>query len=148
MNIPRIKVKVEIENVHGERIKITGSEQAHEVCKKLFDADTIAWTEEMILISLNRQNEVIGYNKISSGGMAGVIVDPKVIFSLLLNTSAHGFIVAHNHPSGTTNPSQEDIKITKRLKESGELLDIKLLDHLILTPDPDKYLSFADQGLI
>ncbi|MFT5383884.1 MAG: DNA repair protein RadC [Saprospiraceae bacterium] len=85
--------------------------------------------------------------KISSGGMAGTVVDAKIIFRKALeNGPASGIILAHNHPSGNLKPSQADIDITKKLKKAGETLDINVLDHLIIAGQ--SYYSFADDGLL
>lgn len=92
---------------------------------------------------LNSANRVLGVMEVSSGGVAGTVADPKVIFAAALKCSA--LILAHNHPSGNLRPSQADTNLTKRLVNGGELLDIAVLDHLIITEDD--YLSFADEGL-
>jgi DNA repair protein RadC len=98
------------------------------------------------MIILNRANEVIGYSKISSGGTASTVVDAKVIFTKALLSGAHSIILAHNHPSGNLQASEDDIKVTKQLVNAGRVLDIRVLDHLILT---DKgYLSMADEHLM
>jgi DNA repair protein RadC len=88
----------------------------------------------------------LGVMSISKGGVSGTVVDPKLVFSGALKALACSIILSHSHPSGNTKPSQADIAITKRLKQGGELLDIGILDHLIITPDA--YYSFADEGLI
>ncbi|MEY2764107.1 MAG: hypothetical protein RLZZ205_531, partial [Bacteroidota bacterium] len=75
----------------------------------------------------------------------GTIVDIKLIMSVALKSLASGIILSHNHPSGNLDPSEEDIKITQRIKSACELLDIKLLDHIIMSPTKD-YTSFADKG--
>ena len=143
MNIPEIKIKVTFKK--GDKHKITGSKTAFEIIKQLMNKDTLYWTEEMIMLALNRNNEVYGWYKISAGGTSGTIVDPKVVFSILLNAGASGFILSHNHPSQTLKASNEDLKITKQLKEAGELLSISLLDHIIVAGD--SYLSMLDEQL-
>ena len=102
--------------------------------------------EEFWVLFLNRQNQVIKEEIISSGGVSGTVVDPKIIFKKALSEVASGIILIHNHPSGNLKPSQEDISITKTIKEGAGLLSIKVLDHVIFT-DHD-YFSFADQGII
>ena len=138
--IPEIKIKVTLSK--GDKVKITSSKDAYNVFKDLFDPNTIVWSEEMILLALNRNNEVYAWRRISSGGTTGTIVDPKVVFSILLNCGASAFILAHNHPSGSLAPSTQDFNITKKIKDGGELLDINLLDHLII--GHDNYHSMAD----
>lgn len=129
-----------------ELISINNSDKLAETLRCIFDADSFEWTEEFILLCLNRANKLIGYYKVSRGGQHGTVADPKVIFTTALNCGACGIIVAHNHPSGNPKPSSQDIEITRKLEEAGQLLDIKLIDHLILTPA--SYYSFTDEGMI
>lgn len=103
-------------------------------------------TEVFKIILLNRGNYVLKISQISEGGVAGTVVDPKVIFKEAIDHLASAVILSHNHPSGNLKPSQADIKITKKLVEAGNLLDIKVLDHLIISDQG--YYSFADEGLI
>jgi DNA repair protein RadC len=138
--IPEIKIKVTLSK--GDTVKINNSTDAYNVFKDLFDPNTIVWSEEMILLALNRNNEVYAWRRVSSGGTTGTVCDPKVIFSILLNCGASAFILAHNHPSGALIPSKQDIDITQKLKDGGEILDINLLDHLII--GHDNYHSMGD----
>jgi len=90
---------------------------------------------------------MIGFFKVSTGAVDGSMVDPKVVFTTALNTPGTcAIILAHNHPSGNLKPSEQDITITKKLKEGGKILDIKLLDHLIITDEG--YLSLNDENLM
>jgi DNA repair protein RadC len=100
----------------------------------------------MILLCLNRANKVIGFYKVSSGGFAGTVADPKVIFTIALNCAASAIIIAHNHPSGNLKASKADIDLTNKIKLAGDTLEINLLDHIIMTED--SYYSFADDALI
>lgn len=102
--------------------------------------------EQFWLLLLNRANRVLAIEQVSSGGITGTVVDPKVIFRKALAVRATGIILAHNHPSGNLRPSQADIEITKRLKVAGEHLEIRVLDHLIITSAG--HFSFADQDLL
>jgi DNA repair protein RadC len=102
--------------------------------------------EEFWILLLNRANRVIRKHKISLGGVHGTVADPKIIFKTALEELASGIIVAHNHPSGNLTPSQQDIDLTRKLKEAGKLLEIQLLDHLIVAGK--QYYSFADEGLL
>ncbi len=94
---------------------------------------------------MNRSNFPIGVIPISKGGLSATVVDIKLIMSIALKSLSSGIILSHNHPSGNLEPSYEDNKLTRRIKEACELMDIKLLDHIILTPD-SRYRSFADMG--
>lgn len=102
--------------------------------------------EEFWVILLNRANTVITSQPVSSGGVSGTVADPKLIFKLALDNLASSMIVVHNHPSGNINPSEADIRLTKKLKEAGKLVEVPLLDHIIFAED--NYYSFADQGML
>lgn len=102
--------------------------------------------EEFWILCLNRANQLIRVENISSGGLSGTVADPKVIFKKALENNSSGIILVHNHPSGNLKPSQADMKITQQLKEAGVVLEIPILDHLIFT-DKD-YFSFADEGVL
>lgn len=102
--------------------------------------------EEFWMLLLNRANHVKSKHLISKGGQSGTVADPKIIFKTALEHQAAYIILAHNHPSGNLKPSNEDIKLTKKLVEAGKLLDLLIVDHLILTDH--SYYSFCDEGLI
>jgi DNA repair protein RadC len=102
--------------------------------------------EEFWILFLNRSNRVINRMKLSQGGISGTVTDVRMVMKKAIECLASGIIVCHNHPSGNLNPSESDSKITQKIKEAGNLLDIQLLDHLIIS-DKD-YYSFADNGLI
>jgi DNA repair protein RadC len=102
--------------------------------------------EEFWLLMLNRANRVLGRFKVSQGGLSGTVIDTRIILKKALDTLASSIIVCHNHPSGNNQPSDADVRITEKLKKASEMLEIKLLDHIIIA---DKsYFSFADEGLI
>ncbi|HEY0895578.1 MAG TPA: DNA repair protein RadC [Sphingobacteriaceae bacterium] len=102
--------------------------------------------EEFWILFLNRGNKITGKERISKGGQAGTIADPKIIFNKAIEHHAASLILAHNHPSGNLRPSSADIALTGKLVSGGQLLDIGILDHLIIT---DKgYYSFADEGML
>jgi DNA repair protein RadC len=117
------------------RIKITNSTNAYESLINTWDKNIIELQEEFKILLLNNANEVLGINSLSKGGSKGTVVDIKLLFSIALKTCATAIIIAHNHPSGKLKPSEADIAITKKIRSAGELLDIKLLDHLIITND-------------
>jgi len=102
--------------------------------------------EEFWVLFLNRSNKVINRMKLSQGGISGTVTDVRIIMKQALEYLASGIIVVHNHPSGNLNPSESDSKITAKIKDAGNLMDIQLLDHLIIS---DKnYFSFADNGVL
>ncbi|GHB76150.1 RadC family protein [Persicitalea jodogahamensis] len=102
--------------------------------------------EEFWILLLNRANEVLRPVQISSGGVAGTVADPKLIFKHALEQLASSIILFHNHPSGNLTPSQADKDLTRKLKEAGRMLDLPVLDHLIFTDGG--YYSFADEGIL
>lgn len=103
-------------------------------------------TEEFWAVFLNQSNKVIHIAQLTQGGINQSVVDVRILFKTALDHFSTGIIISHNHPSGNLNPSKEDIDITKKIKEAGNMLSIQLLDHLIITQN--SYLSFADEGLL
>lgn len=128
-----------------EKHKINSSQKASEIFRSLFDADTLEYQESFLCIFLNRANETIGWYKAGIGGMSGVFVDPRIIFNIAIQCGASGILASHNHPSGNLTASKEDIMLTVKLIEGGKILDIKLLDHIIITNDG--HTSMADEGI-
>ncbi len=102
--------------------------------------------EEFWILLLNRANKIIKKSSISQGGIAGTVADPKKIFKTALECNASSIILCHNHPSGNIKPSEADIKLTKKLKDAGLLMDISVLDHVII--GDNAYFSFADENLL
>jgi len=102
--------------------------------------------EEFWVLYLNRKNEVIKKENISKGGVSGTIADSKIIFKSAIEQLASAIILCHNHPSGSLKPSNADIKLTQKLKETGLMLDTPVLDHLII--GEKDYFSFADENLM
>lgn len=128
------------------RPKITNSKDAYEVFLSSWDETKIEFVEQFKVMLTNRANKVLGIFEVSTGGVSGTVADPKLIFAAAIKANACGILLAHNHPSGTTQPSQSDIALTKKIKEGGKLLDVQLLDHIIVTAE--SHYSFADEGLI
>ncbi|WP_413998721.1 JAB domain-containing protein [Flavobacterium sp. W1B] len=147
-NIPEIKISVSFDKVlkKSELIKITSANDAYQIFKRVFNADTFDWCEEVVMLCVNNSSKVVGFYKVSSGGMTGTVIDVRMIFTTALQCLATGIIIAHNHPSGTLQPSEADINITKKLKEAGQFLDIKVMDHLIITDE--NFFSFANEGIL
>lgn len=102
--------------------------------------------EEFWAVYLNNSNKIISKNQLSKGGITGTLVDVRLVFKSALEYGATGIILCHNHPSGTITPSEADKQITRKLKTAGENLDIKILDHVIVTEN--SWFSFADEGLL
>ena len=102
--------------------------------------------EEFWVLFLNNSNKVLAKSQISKGGLTATIVDVRLLFKRALELASVGIIVCHNHPSGKLQPSTADKQLTQKIKEAGCTLDIKLLDHLIITEKV--YFSFADDGVL
>lgn len=102
--------------------------------------------EEFWILYLNNSNKIIAKAQLSKGGITGTVVDVRLLYKNAIGHGATGIILCHNHPSGALSPSQADRDITKKIKSAGEHLDIKLLDHLIITEA--HYYSFADEGIL
>ncbi len=123
------------------RQKITKSREAYDIFRSAMENRPY---EEFWIILLNKANRIIRQSCISEGGVSGTIVDPKKIFKIALDYRASSIILGHNHPSGEVRPSEADDRITKKISEAGQLLDVMVLDHLII--GEDIYFSYADEG--
>ena len=126
--------------------QITSSRDAYQVALANWGLGEIELRETFKTILLNRANKVKGLYEVSKGGVAGTVVDAKLVFAAALKTMSSSLILVHNHPSGSLQPSQADIQLTRKLRQAGQLLDLSVLDHLIITLDG--YYSFADEGII
>lgn len=111
---------------------------------QMFSEDTICYREEFVVVFLNKANRVLGLTKMFSGGISSTVVDVKMIAQQALLANASSVVLAHNHPSGSLIPSMQDDTLTRRIKDSLALFDIRVLDHVIMTLD-GKY-SYSDEG--
>lgn len=102
--------------------------------------------EEFHVLYLNRNNVIIADKKISMGGIAGTVIDVKIIGKIALENLASSIILSHNHPSGNPKPSSADIEITQKIKQAAPFFDCTVLDHIIVTQQ--EYYSFADEGIL
>ncbi len=127
--------------------QITCSNDAYLELKNWFTEDSLALQEQFVVLYLNRANRVLAAYEVSRGGLTGTVADPRLILSTALKVAATSIVIAHNHPSGSLKPSHHDEELTKKINQGAGWLDIKLLDHLILSPD-GQYFSMADMGLI
>jgi len=125
-----------------ELTKVTSSKTVFEIMQPIIGELP---HEEFWILYLNNSNKVIFKAQISIGGITGTIVDVRLVFKMALEKGATALILCHNHPSGTLIPSDADKQITKKLKLAGDSLDVKVLDHLIVTET--KYFSFVDEGI-
>lgn len=146
VSLPEFKISLKKKGQKSELIAVTGTEQAAAICRACFDNGKIDWVEEFIVIALSRSNDVLGFYKISSGGVSGTVADPKVIFQFALLSNASGIIISHNHPSGNLKPSPADINLTRKIQGAASNLDIKLIDHIIITSEG--HCSLVEEGII
>lgn len=144
--VAEIKISYSTHVQASHRAKISNSKEAFNLLLTTWEQGTIEMVEQFKIILLNRTNRVLGIQEISTGGLSATVVDPKIIFASSLKALASQLILAHNHPSGSLTPSQQDIDLTKKLVAGGKLLDVDVVDHIIISRDG--YFSFADRGLI
>jgi DNA repair protein RadC len=127
------------------RPQVTSSAQAYNILMPCFD-ECMDMQEEFWLLMLDRGNKAKALYQVSSGGLHGTVADPKLIYAAALKSLASSIILSHNHPSGQLRPSEEDIRLTRKLVEAGKFLDLPVHDHVIMTREG--YYSFADNGML
>lgn len=143
VDIVSIKI-VKEKSVKYENRRISTPGDAQYLCRRfLEDSDR----EQLIVVSLDTKNQPNTINVASIGSLNSSIVHPREIFKSAILSNANSIIIAHNHPSGDANPSKEDISITKRLKECGEIIGINLIDHIIIG-DNNRFVSLKEKGII
>ena len=142
----------EIELIYRNKVKakerpvIRTSQEAYEILMANWNSDTIELFEEFKVILLNRANRVLGIVNISRGGIHETAVDQRLIFASALKAVATSIILVHNHPSGALKPSNGDTHITQTLRQGGDILNIAVRDHLIISSCG--YYSFVDEGVL
>jgi DNA repair protein RadC len=142
----------EVELVYKSKVKaserpvVQSSTDAANILRILWEDGKMELVEQFKVLFLNRSNKVICIYNVSSGGVTGTVADPKLIFTAALKVNAVSVILSHNHPSGSLKPSRADEELTQKIKGAGAFLDIKVLDHVILSSE--SYFSFADEGLL
>lgn len=135
----RTKVKA------SERAQVSSSKEAFALFFEAWNKDQIEHIEEFKVLLLNRSNRALGLATTSVGGVSGTVIDVKIIMQYAIKANASAIIVAHNHPSGALNPSEADRRITRKLVDAGNVLDIAVLDHLIISPE-EMFHSMSDCG--
>lgn len=138
------EVELTYKSTSKSRNKIYSAEDAYKLLLPTYKEGTICYKEYFKVLFLNQANQVLGYTLISEGGLTETSVDVRVILQVALLTNSVAIILAHNHPSGNVRPSQEDMRLTRQVKDAAQLMRISVLDHLILTDAG--YYSFADEG--
>jgi DNA repair protein RadC len=152
MDVSALYTVAEVELVYKSKVKasnrpvIGSSKDAYGVLKQSWDENKIEFVEQFKVMFLNKANKVLGIYDVSTGGISGTVADPRVIFVAALKANACAIIISHNHPSGNLKPSRQDELLTEKIKQGGQLLDIRLLDHVIISTEG--YYSFADLGLL
>jgi len=131
----------------SERPIVKSSKDAFKLIYDTWDLDTIELYEETKLLLLNRSNKVLGLVSLSKGGHSGTVIDVRLIMQYALKASAQSIMLCHNHPSGNTQPSDPDKRITDKIQNACQIMEINFLDHLIIVPEGN-YLSFADEGML
>lgn len=126
--------------------KITSSKDAADFIRNTFNEGEVELQEQFIVLYLNQANEIIGYYKHSKGAINATVADIRIILATALKSLAVSMVIAHNHPSGNLKPSRADEQLTAKIKESAAMMEVRLLDHVIVTRD--SYYSFADDGLL
>lgn len=138
-----IKVTYKVISKHSET-SLRRSSEIYDLLRPTWP--DIDYYESFIVTYLNKCNKVIGSQLLSTGGITGTIVDPRMIIQTALLLGAVSLVLSHNHPSGNIQPSAADKEITNTVKTAAKYFDIKVSDHLIITNE--KYFSFADEGLL
>lgn len=142
--ISEIKISYSHNVRPSERLKVTCSRDAYNYVLPIWK--DIEYRESFAVLLLNRGMKVLGLSWISVGGISGTVVDAKIIFQAALKANASSVILVHNHPSGTMQASDADLKITRKIKTGASFLDITVADHIIISSD--SYLSMADEGIL
>lgn len=126
----------------GGRAQFTSSREVF----ALFNFLKYETKEHFLSLHLDSKNRILCLDKVSSGSLCASIVHPREVFKTALLSSAAAIIFVHNHPSGNPEPSREDLELTTRLKQAGELLGLRVLDHIII--GDGEFVSLADRGLV
>ena len=126
--------------------KIVNTEEALELIRHFIDYEKIDLKEFFWVIALNQANYVVGISEIGKGSPQGVLVSIIEVFQILIKTNASAIIIVHNHPSGNTNPSKEDIMVTMQIYKGAKLLGALLVDHIIITKED--HFSFAEAEIL
>ncbi len=141
------EIEISYRPKHAAHPQVKSSQDAYNYLIQFYPQETIALQEQFTVAYLNRANRVMGVAVISKGGLTGTVADPRLILATALKSVATGIMLCHNHPSGNLQPSTADIEITKKIESACKFLDIKLLDHIIISPSGE-YFSFIDEGLL
>jgi len=152
MNLSVLNMVSEIELIYKNKVKpserplVISAKDCYQLLLKTWDENKIEFVEQFKVVLMNRAQRVLGIYELSTGGVTGTVADPKLVFTAALKANACNIILSHNHPSGNLKPSRADEELTKKITTAGMYLDIKVIDHIIVTSEG--YYSFADEGLL
>lgn len=127
---------------------LNNSRQAQSILRKLIETQGQQDRENFCVVLLSTKNEIIGLNIISVGDLSSAKVHPREVLKPAILANSSAMILCHNHPSGETTPSPEDLAITAKLVQAAGIMGIVIYEHLIISMQDDRYFSFADNGLI
>ena len=152
MNLSVLNTVAEVELIYKSKVKpserpqVKTSKDCYQLLLQTWDENKLEFVEQFKVILMNRAQRVLGIYEMSTGGVSGTVADPKLVFIAALKANACNIILSHNHPSGNLKPSRADEDLTRKIKEAGTFLDIKVIDHIIVTSEG--YYSFSDEGML
>lgn len=146
LKVCEVKLTYQSKIKASDRYHISKSEDVYEVLKNCYDEDTLQYRETFKILLINQANKVLGVSNISEGGITETGADIRLILQAALLGNATAIILSHNHPSGNIFPSSIDKTLTSRIIKAAALMNIRVLDHIIITSDT--YYSFADEGML
>ena len=142
--VSEIEITYKNKTPYHDRLRIDTPWMAYDVLQSTWDAGKIELLEQFKILLLDHSCNCLGISEVGSGGMSDVTIDPKIVFATALQAKATRLILAHNHPSGVLRPSEADLLTTRRMVKAGQILDLPVVDHLIITPQG--YYSFSEHG--
>ncbi|RZK11127.1 MAG: DNA repair protein [Flavobacterium sp.] len=144
--VSEIGIHYKYKTPYKDRIQVPSSNVAYEILKFAWDQNKIELMEQFKILLIDNKGSALGIVDIASGSINACIVDPRLVFAAALKAKASGIVLSHNHPSGHLIPSENDKKLTEKIWQGGEILNISIFDHLIVSPQ--NYYSFADNGIM
>jgi len=144
-NIAQVELVYRNKVKAADRPRVKSSKDAYDLLLSTWDKNKIELVESFKILLLDRRSACLGISEVSIGGISDCVADARIIFAIALKARASNLILAHNHPSGLVDPSEADIKLSKKLYQAGQILDVNVLDSIIVTPD--NYYSLADNAM-
>ena len=144
LRVSEVKLTYKTKVKASQRPKVSSSKEVYQLLLSIYDRNTIELKEYFKVVLINQANKVLGVHNLSEGGIDGTYADVRQIIQIAILSNAVGIILSHNHPSGNTTPSPNDRRLTTAIKQACDIINIRLIDHLIVTPE--SYYSFGDEG--